>query len=41
VHPARLRCESLTYLDMPVENPVVFSGRFRTLPDGRLNTLKM
>ena len=38
MHPARLRCESLTYRDMPVEDPVVFSERFRALPGWRLNT---
>jgi hypothetical protein len=35
---AWLRCESLKYLDSPVEDPVVFSGRFRALPGRRLNT---
>jgi hypothetical protein len=38
MHPAWLRCESLKYLDNPVEDPVVYSGRFRALQGRRLNT---
>jgi hypothetical protein len=38
MHLAWLRCESLKYLDNPIEDPVAFSGRFRTLPGRRLNT---
>jgi hypothetical protein len=37
MHPAWLRCESLKYLDIPVADPEVFSGRFRALPGWRLN----
>jgi hypothetical protein len=37
MHPAWLRCESLKYLDRPVEDPIVFMGPFRALPDRRLN----
>jgi hypothetical protein len=30
--------KSQKYLDIPVEDPVVFSGRFGALPGRRLNT---
>jgi hypothetical protein len=40
MHPAWQRCESLKYLDIPAEDPVVFSGRFRALPGRRRNTWK-
>ncbi len=39
MHPARLRCESLTYINMPVEDPVVFWGAFAPCRTGA-STLK-